>query len=183
LCSSLRQKANSWHVRLLLVPLLFEYLRPLVQFSPKDCSCSYLGARTVRLLLVQVAPKDNSCSSSYLAAHTTAPLVRYLAAHTAAPLVHVAPMDAATRSTTARPDRSEGKLLGVSYLAACAALLMKLLFVQSKALVQLTLKESGNSVGYCSCIQLFFLESAPLQDISRKNDSRRHKFQSESRRP
>jgi hypothetical protein len=42
-------------------------------------------------------------------------------------------------------------------------LLMKLLFVQPKALAQLTLKESGNSFGYCSCIQLFFLESAPLQ--------------------
>jgi hypothetical protein len=30
-------------------------------------------------------------------------------------------MDAAARSTTARPDRSERKLLGVSYLATCAA--------------------------------------------------------------
>jgi hypothetical protein len=28
-------------------------------------------------------------------------------------------------------------------------LLMKLLFVQPKALVQLSLKESGNSFGYC----------------------------------
>jgi hypothetical protein len=56
----------------------------------------------VRLLLVQVAPRDNSRRSC-----------SYLAAHTAAPLVHVAPMDAAVRSTTARPDRSEGKLLVV----------------------------------------------------------------------
>jgi hypothetical protein len=30
-------------------------------------------------------------------------------------------MDAAARSTTARPDRSEGKVLGASYLAACMA--------------------------------------------------------------
>jgi hypothetical protein len=30
-------------------------------------------------------------------------------------------MDAAARSTTVRPDRSEGKLVGASYLAACAA--------------------------------------------------------------
>jgi hypothetical protein len=48
--SDKNQKTSSWHVRLLLVqlllvPLLFEYLRPLVQFAPKDCSCSYLGAR------------------------------------------------------------------------------------------------------------------------------------------
>jgi hypothetical protein len=48
-------------------------------------------------------------------------LSSYLVAHAAAPLVHVAPMDADARSTTARPDRSEGKLLGVSYLAVCAA--------------------------------------------------------------
>jgi hypothetical protein len=72
-------------------------------------------------------------------------------------------MDAAARSTTARPDRSEGKLLGVSYLAACAAAAHEAVFVQPKALVQITLKESGNSFGDCSCIQLFFLESAPLQ--------------------